>query len=631
MPTRAFIAHDRVVTAARMYFRMAMIGLLLAAVIYGGGMYIFYSYYLASPVPEIKGGMLVFTDESKKLPAWSIVKYYISPNLQNYINLSINRRGKVYVPQEIVEPALRPLLGYAEKVPREIYQRAVFIATNGRVEILRRLFPVSLLFFPVFGIGYLLLFSWINKRTEKTEFVRGADLIPFNRMKEQLEQAVAKENTRNPLRLGEVELSDSVSRLHMLILGTSGTGKSVCLNRFIKSLKGQGTSVVYDVKGEFCGKHYTEDEKDIIFYPFDKRSVRWCFFNEIRDYPDFDILATSLYEPPDDKKDAYWYNAARDVFRTGITYLYKQNKTTNADIWDFFSKPVSAMLAELTEWGEKGNRGELGALKHIQNPENNTASSIISIVQERLTFFRYLREEEDEDAGTFSFRDFISSENGGNLFLMNIQQYESIFRPLMTFVIDIMIREVLSLTDSRKRRITFVIDEFGSLSKMASIFGFLTMGRSKGGFLVLANQDLGSVANVYGNDRKETFYNNFNIHLTFRLNDPTTSEFLARGFGKREVIKKYRSSSFSPSDVGDRFSLGEQEKVEEIVLPTEFQNLPNFHSYLKIANYGVTRMETKRDFLPDVSPEFIPRDFRLKRTAKPKQTENPQQGGKDVN
>jgi len=59
---------------------------------------------------------------------------------------------------------------------------------------------------------------------------------------------------------------------------------------------------------------------------------------------------------------------------------------------------------------------------------------------------------------------------------------------------------MFSLPDSFDRRITFVVDEFGSLSKMPAIFDFLTMGRSKGGFLVLANQDLGSVSNIYGND-----------------------------------------------------------------------------------------------------------------------------------
>jgi type IV secretory pathway TraG/TraD family ATPase VirD4 len=298
-----------------------------------------------------------------------------------------------------------------------------------------------------------------------------------------------------------------------------------------------------------------------------------------------------------------------------LIYLYKNGKTRNSDIWEHFAMPVQDLAKLYKAKGTGLIARDRGALKHIHNPESTTASSIVSIVQERLQFFRYLNEEPGEAPGTFSFRDFISNveKPTGTLFLMNIQQYESIFRPLMTFVVDIMSREVLSLTDSRDRRITFVIDEFGSLAKMSSIFGFLTMGRSKGGFLVLANQDLGSVSNVYGQDQKETFFNNFNIHLTFRLNDPTTSEFLARGFGKREVIKKYKSSSFSPSDLGDRFTLGEQEKVEEIVLSTEFQTLPNFHSYLKIANYGVTKMETKKEFLETPQPEFIQRDFNLER------------------
>lgn len=251
----------------------------------------------------------------------------------------------------------------------------------------------------------------------------------------------------------------------------------------------------------------------------------------------------------------------------------------------------------------------MGALKHIDKSDSSQAASVISILQERLTFFRYLCDSD----GDFSFRDYIQNtdKKQGNLFLMNIRRYDAVFRPLMTFVVDIMIREVLSLPDSFDRRITFVVDEFGSLAKMPAIFDFLTMGRSKGGFLVLANQDLGSVSNIYGQDQKETFFNNFNIHLVFRLNDPTTSEFLSKAFGEREVIKKFRSSSFSPNDLGDRFSLSEQEKLEKIILPTEFQSLPDFHTYLKIANYGVTHMKTKRKFLKTKSKEFAQRNFAL--------------------
>ena len=95
---------------------------------------------------------------------------------------------------------------------------------------------------------------------------------------------------------------------------------------------------------------------------------------------------------------------------------------------------------------------EMGALKHIDKADSNQAASVVSILQERLTFFRYLTDRD----GAFSFRKFIQDEaERRSLFLMNIPQYEAIFRPLMTFVIDIMTREVLSLPDSHTRRITF--------------------------------------------------------------------------------------------------------------------------------------------------------------------------------
>ncbi|PYV37935.1 MAG: hypothetical protein DMG09_13385, partial [Acidobacteria bacterium] len=454
----------------------------------------------------------------------------------------------------------------------------------------------------------------------KTQFVRGADLVPFSQMKAALDKAIEEEEAANPmlvpLSLGKLALPDSVSRRHILVLGTTGAGKSICLNNYLRTLKARraypdevSKCVVYDTKGEFCAKHF--EQGDLIYYPFDRRSTPWSFFNEVRDYPDLDVLSTSLYDPPKDCKDPYWYKAARDIFRTGLFHLLRENRTSNNDIWEFFSQPLHYIKDVLYTLPVR----ELGALKHIDKADSNQAASIISILQERLTFFRYLT----DCNGPFSFRSFIQDEaDQRNLFLMNIRKYEAIFRPLMTFVIDIMTREVLSLTDSYSRRITFVVDEFGSLDKMPCIFDFLTMGRSKGGVLVLANQDLGSVSSIYGTDKKETFFNNFNVHLVFRLNDPTTSEFLSKAFGEREVIKKFQSSQFSPSDLGDRFSMSEQEKLEKIVLPTEIENLRDFHTYLKIANYGLTRMRTPGNILSKLNAEFIQRDFGLKKMLQEK-------------
>src|SRR5205809_6753021 len=572
---------------------------------------------LPGPIPELQfvdgRPRLTVNPGSPRLPVFSLLKYYASLNPKKYLSIRLSsKRLGGQEKREAVEPVLQPFFRQRE-VPRETYRKGILWITRGRVEQLRWIFPVSLLFFPLFGLVYFFVFSRLNRRSSKTQFVRGADLMPFERMKADLNQAIKLEQNENPalvpLRLGEASLPDSVSRRHILVLGTSGTGKSVCLNHYLTTLKSRRVStaavnkcVINDVKGEFCGKHLEPD--DLIFYPFDRRSVPWSFFNEVRDYPDLDVLCTSLYEPPSDSKDVYWYNAARDVFRTGLFCLLREGRPSNRDIWELFSHPLQQIRDALYTLPVR----ELGALKHIDKADSNQAASVISILQERLTFFRYLTDRD----GSFSFRGFIRDDaDRRNLFLMNIRQYDAIFRSLMTFVIDIMTREVLSLADSFTRRITFVVDEFGSLAKMPCIFDFLTMGRSKGGFLVLANQDLGSVSNIYGSDQKETFFNNFNVHLIFRLNDPTTAEFLSKAFGEREVIKKFQSSQFSPSDLGDRFSMSEQEKLEKIILPTEFQSLPDFHAYLKIANYGLTRMETSRKFLPVVNDEFVPRDFGL--------------------
>ena len=72
----------------------------------------------------------------------------------------------------------------------------------------------------------------------------------------------------------------------------------------------------------------------------------------------------------------------------------------------------------------------------------------------------------------------------------------------------------------------------------------------------------------------------------------------------------------SPTDLGDRISISEQEKLEKIILPTEFQDLHDFQTYLKIANYGITAMETPREFFPAITDEFLPRDFDLQQLLK---------------
>ncbi len=315
-PSRAYIAHDHTVTAARMYVQMALVGLLLAGVVYAVALTAYLSHYVSGPIPELrivgKNPRLIVSRESPNLPLIALVKYYVSLNPRNYLSLALQSPGhNLPTETEMVEPELQALLR-RRAVSRETYRKAIFLITGGRVEDLRHVFPASLLFFPIFGVLYFFAFSWKSRRSERTRFIRGAELTPFEQMKDALDQEIKEEQKddplRVPLRLGPAALPESVSRRHILVLGTTGAGKSVCLNRFLTTLKDKrdfsddvNKGIIYDAKGEFCSKHF--ERGDIVFYPFDHRSVAWSFFNEIRDYPDLDVLCTSLYEAPKDCKD----------------------------------------------------------------------------------------------------------------------------------------------------------------------------------------------------------------------------------------------------------------------------------------------------------------------------------------
>ncbi|MCK5003526.1 MAG: type IV secretion system DNA-binding domain-containing protein [Candidatus Aminicenantes bacterium] len=497
--------------------------------------------------------------------------------------------------------------GYFEKFPDELWK--VFKSSS---------YVYSFMFL------YIAYFLIKSQGIKGDRFLRGTRILTGKEMKKRLRSCCFAESVTEGwgmnLKVGDMFLPREAEQKHTLILGSTGTGKTVFFNQIIsQTIKRQEKisvnekSVIYDIKGELLSKHF-RPESDVIFYPFDIRSTGWSFMNEIRTYADFDVMSSSLFEPPKDSKDSYWYNAARDIFRAGLYFLYSEAshgdnevKVSNSKIWDFFTLPVSE-ISEVLNSGLPSR--EKGALKHIENPESPQASSVLSVLQERISFFKYIYDTD----GDFSFRQFINENRNRNLFLLNIKQNDSVFRPLMTFVIDIMIRESLSLPDitlPADRRINFFIDEFGTLSKMSSVFDFLTMARAKGGALYVVNQDLGSISDIYGKEKKETFFNNFNTNFIFLLNDPTTAEFISRAFGEQELIQKSGDRQISPNSLGDTYTHREQYKINKVLLPSQFIELEPFRCYFKYSGVGFTKIGIEKLFFDSKYIPYQEKEFKI--------------------
>lgn len=510
-----------------------------------------------------------------------------------------------------------------ERISRVEYNRAVKAFFEGqkdpRVQGLlkeswrtfRRFWGISFFIGAACSVLYIVFFFWRSGRFRGERFIRGAEILTRQGF---LRRVRGFDPDPLGVEIGPVVFPRKLELMHTMCYGTTGSGKSNLTGQYIDRLLKRKAQhrlnerlMIYDVKGEFTSKFYKGG--DILFYPFDQRSVRWSFFNELWEYPDLEIYAKKLFTVPD-KRNEYWYNAAKDVFTMILVYLWlnkarQGEPVTNGDIAGFVSLPLSEIVRILQALPGQ----EQAALKHINRMDSNQAANIISILVERTSFFKYLAGLD----GDFSFRRFIrDSHQDRNIFLLNLSKYSPLFKPIMTYVIDVMISEVLTkpdLEDLGAERTFFIIDELNSLYMMESLVDFVTQSRIKGGALWATAQGPFKLMEIYGRELFYTIDNNFNTLVSFRLNNPESAEFVSHSFGQVHRSRVQETRSVSPHSSGDRETLNRQDKVEPLVLPSEIQGLKNLQVFLKMANVGIGAFEIPFRKFAAAEPHFVPRDF----------------------
>lgn len=589
---RAYETHESILTDARMYWNMMRRAFLVGLII----QLLFLGYYASELFDSVSR---IHTIDGQKTPLSITWSYYTGVSL---------------LPKIKLEPILLPYANGWSELPLQYYRLVVDYATNGAYAALKQEAEVHLydsLFCYIVSVFYLLIFWYLGTRQREKTFLRGAQTMPLRELNRQLACANGE---KIGIKIGDTQLPREMESKHLLILGASGSGKGVLLNQILAQIMERKEQlIIYDPKGEFVEKMYCPG--DIIFNPFDMRSVGWNIFNELHSQPDYDIISRSLFAPPD-SRDTYWYTCGADVFRTGLVWLKINKKTKNSEMWEFFSQPLPGIITAFRTLPV----AEQGALKHIDKSDSSAANSVISILQERLQAFRYIRDID----GDFSFSRYIRENGRGNVFLLGNERTRQLMKPLLTLAVDIMCRETLALPDNLHRRIWFAIDELGTLNRMDSILTLETVGRSKGACLVCANQDLGRIEEIYGKAALKTFFNNFNMNFIFRIREPETADFLSRSIGEQQLRQTTQSRQLSPTDVGDRKGLNDHEKTERLFLPTELQQLPDLHAIISVAGFGVSEIPIPPIFFQKRNEPFIERlfdDFSAKAHSSPLQPE----------
>jgi len=451
---------------------------------------------------------------------------------------------------------------------------------------------------PVWILYPTLLGLWKKRALDITrdEHIRGTKLVSEKEFRKMI-----KDVKPDAIHFGTIPVPYTAENRHFLILGRPGTGKTTLLNQVIERLRERKVKgIIYDFKGDYLSLFY-DPSTDYLFNPLDTRCVNWCLFSEISMIPDIDSIATSMIPPSRD--DKFWTDAARDIFAAILYYLRATNQTTNADIWAMVSHTEPEMLQLMNDAVQQGIEPARRALGYLQGytQGSKVASDTLSTMRQYTNCFYYMRHLEN----TFSIKRWLDEDGSSFLFVSNYANLRDTLKPILSLLIDLAMKHILSMPEDVNRRRFIIIDEFASLQRLSTIVQCLEQGRSKGASVWLALQDISQLQKLYGHETAYTITNNTNTILSFAVSDPNSQRYLSEIFGETEILETDESLSMGPADYRDGLSLQRRRRKEPLLLASEFGLLDDFNFYLKMLSYPVVKSKIQWKGYPKKHQAFI--------------------------
>jgi hypothetical protein len=456
-----------------------------------------------------------------------------------------------------------------------------------------------------FGAGLALPIVLTRKSlTEKEETKRGSTQATAAQVTRQVKA------TKKPtfLTMGEVPVPVESEPYHFLMVGSTGTGKSVAIGNLLETIRERGdTALLVDSGGGFLSKYY-DPETDFVFNPYDDRCVGWSPAAEMQGAWDAQALARSIV--PDGVGDSKEWNSYAQTFIGSL--LRKLWETNRLNMRDFLYYVQAAPISELQTMLE-------GTAAAGQMASEKTFGSIRTIASNYVTSYDYL----PANKPVFSISKMIEAEHSGVLFISYRDDQLDSLRNLMACALDVASRTILSLKPDPDRRIWLIIDEFASIGKVQSIEAVATKARKAGGCLVLGIQSISQLKDRYGDHGAQTILSCLSTWLVLRCSDADTAEYMSKYIGDAEIKRTQQGAS--TSDSGESTSWNEQSSTQRVVLASQIQQQPNLTGMLKLAgDFPVCQVKLPFPKKGNANAlAFEPRDFdanplmNLKPVAKP--------------
>jgi type IV conjugative transfer system coupling protein TraD len=451
------------------------------------------------------------------------------------------------------------------------------------------------------SLGVLALYFMVLKRKGRQENqtlqVDGQEMIE----PKTLRQLLKKAGRASPFKLAEVPLVEGCETKHLLLAGTTGSGKSVAMQELMAQVRQKGQrAIVYDIDGAFIPTYYRPG-KDILLNPLDVRVPAWNIWQECRDLADFDSAALSLMPEHLAGTDPFWIRSAHTIFSCAALKLQKQEKPTTQSLLEPIFADGLQSLGSLVA----GTPAAPLVLAQI----DKTALSIKATLSTYCKSLMYLKEEGKEPL--FSIRRWIEADEGDSwLFIASDAQKINALKPLLSVWLDVAAKSLLSLKHSHDRRLWLFLDELPSLHKLPSLMDALSRGRKYGACFVAAIQDVHQLHAIYGKNHADSLTSLFNTKVFYRTQEPDSASWMSKVMGNREVLEKKEGFSYGAYEMRDGVSINEERRQEPLVKPSHFLGLEDLSAFLKLpGNWPVTKLSFELKERKEKQQAFVPRDL----------------------
>lgn len=417
---------------------------------------------------------------------------------------------------------------------------------------------------------------WLNaafgattpKRGERV--LRGADEISWQQLVHRTrisgwQRRLRKEQDQQ-LYIGQVPIPRNVETRHILLVGSTGTGKSQSLYQIAEKIRTRhNRAFVLDLNGAVLSRFACKG--DMVLNPADKRSVQWNPFLDMQDKGDIESLVQATI-PSVQGESEEWRSYARTIMQAVLTRLKGTDDAQPQKVVYYATHAGTRELAQLCEGTAARRFFEKGNEKVLSNSLTNFSQGVAAWA-------------ELADHGTFSVRHWVREGQGWLYINVRDKQYD-LLRPLVSSWMWLAITEALSLAEDDTRRLWFLLDELASYNQLPKLAEALAKLRKYGGCVVAALQDVAQLDAIYGYDQARTVRNCFSTYVALRCEDPDTAEYAARRVGGEQEIERQRMSTTSaPQSRSQTRSMDTGPR--KAILASEVSTLPDRVAYLKIS------------------------------------------------